>query len=71
MRRVEAFRWLYFDSSTKALRLTRNHMTREEAALRLPDAKPDLKTREVRYVKEGAEDLLWGLLNMREFLLNH
>ena len=41
MRRVEAFRWLYFDQSAKVLRLTRHHMTREEAAMRLPEAKPD------------------------------
>ena len=55
MRRIEAFRWLYFDPAANALRLTRNHMTREEAAMRLPGAKPDLQTREVRYVKEGYE----------------
>ena len=55
MRRVEAFRWLYFDQSAKVLRLTRHHMTREEAAMRLPEAKPDLKTREVRYVEERPE----------------
>ena len=57
MRRVEAFRWLYFDQSAKALRLTRHHMTRDEAAMRLPEAKPDLKTREVRYVEERPEEL--------------
>jgi len=31
-------------------------MTREEAAVRLPGAKPDLTTREVRYAKEGSDD---------------
>ena len=46
---------LYFDHSVNALRLTRNHMTREEAALRLAEAKPDLKTREVRYIEEGSD----------------
>ena len=56
MRRVEAFRWLYFDPAVNALCLTRNHMTREEAAVRLPGAKPDLTTREVRYVKDGSDD---------------
>jgi hypothetical protein len=56
MRRVEVFRWLYFDPSAKVLRLTRQHMTREEAAMRLPEAKPDLKTREVRYVNEHPEE---------------
>ena len=55
MRRVEAFRWLYFDESAKVLRLTRQHMTREDAAMRLREAKPDLKTREVRYVEERPE----------------
>jgi len=42
VRRVEAFRWLYFEHGANALRLTRNPMTRE--------------TREVRYVKEGSDD---------------
>ena len=56
MRRVDAFRWLYFDHGSKVLRLTRSHMTHEEAAMRLPDAKPDLKTREVRYVEECPEE---------------
>jgi hypothetical protein len=60
MRRVEAFRWLYFDEGAKVLRLTRQHMTREEAAMRLPEAKPDLKTREVRYVKEPSDETSTG-----------
>jgi hypothetical protein len=38
MRRIEAFRWLYLDHSANTLRITRNAMTREEAAVRLPDA---------------------------------
>jgi uncharacterized protein DUF1549/uncharacterized protein DUF1553 len=37
--------------------------TEQAAAVKLIKGAPSLK--------EGAEDLMWGLLNMREFLLNH
>ena len=56
MKRVEAFRWKFYDAMLRAERLSTFHMTREEAEQRFPGAVPDLSTREVRYLPEHPDD---------------
>ena len=56
MKKVEAFRWKFYDAMLRKERLSTLHMTREEAGHRLPGAVADLTTREVRYVPENPED---------------
>jgi hypothetical protein len=55
MKKVEAFRWKFYDAMLKAERLSTFHITREEAKQRFPGAVPDLSTREMRYVAEDAD----------------
>jgi hypothetical protein len=52
MKKVEAFRWKFYDAMIRRERLTTLHLTREEAAVRFPGSVPDLTTREVRYLPE-------------------
>ena len=49
-KKVEAFRWKFYDTMLRTERLTSDHMTRAEAAQRYPTATAELRTREVRYV---------------------
>ena len=56
MKKVEAFRWKFYDAMLRKERLSTLHMTREEAGQRLPGAVADLTTREVRYVPEDRDD---------------
>ena len=56
MKKVEAFRWKFYDAMLRTERLSSLHLTREEAAQRFPGAVPDLSTREVRYMPEGPDD---------------
>ena len=56
MKKVEAFRWKFYDAMLRAERLSSLHLTPEEAAQRFPGAVADLTTREVRYVPEGPDD---------------
>jgi hypothetical protein len=48
VRRVEVFRWKFYDAMLRMERLTPVHLTRAEAEQRFPGATPDLTTREVR-----------------------
>ena len=58
MKKVEAFRWKFYDGMLRAERLTTLHLTREEAKQRFPGAVPDLTTRTMRYLPEHPGDSL-------------
>jgi len=56
MKRVEVFRWKFYDAMIRETRLTSLHHPQEEAERRFPGSIPDLTTREIRYVPEHPDE---------------
>ena len=53
MTSTEFYNWWIVDERTGALRLTTYKLTRADAERAFPGAKPDLETRELRYLPKA------------------